>query len=266
MHFFTSASFDEANFSSGARFAGSKFDEGAGFDRAHFKGRAEFFGISVDGHFSLAGTVFEAVPDFIQARFAEAPRLDNFILASGAKHALFWWPSQNAETGDIAARYRALRALAFRGHDHDNERLFLKGEFRARRHTVDKWWHAAFWLGIGYDVLSDFGGSIMRPAYAGLASVIAFAGLYYAAVFASCGPTLTEAWDQALYVSLKNAMLLINWDGADLPKAADCLFQAKNDSTRFALALATMQITQKVCSAGLLFLFLLAVRNRFKIK
>jgi hypothetical protein len=254
------------SFSGNARFRGATFSKYATFAGAHFRQQADFTAIHGERAFNLSGATFDILPDFIQAHFDEAPRLDNLTLAGSVEGRGFWRPLLRASPADTPARYRALRRLAVQGHDHDNERRFLKREIRSRRYILDKPFHAAFWFGAGYDVLSDFGGSISRPFYWGLASVLAFAGLYYAIVFAGCGPTPAEAFDQALYLSLKNAVLLINWDGADIPKAAKCLADAKEASTRFALVLAAAQIVQKIWSAGLLFLFLLAVRNRFKIR
>jgi hypothetical protein len=82
------ASFEGANFADAARFASTTFSGGAWFDSATFEGNsffawagfakiASFYSIRGERGFDMAGTSFEAVPDFIQAHFEEAPRLDN---------------------------------------------------------------------------------------------------------------------------------------------------------------------------------------------
>lgn len=281
--FFGNADFGMAQFYRDANFFLAKFDQSASFAGAYFHGDAYFRAISGERSFSMGGVTFETVPNFIQAHFSEAPRLDDLTFGRSVEGGRFWrslrrtapathgffspaLAGSSDRSVNVNARYRALRRLAVQGHDHENERLFLRGEIRARRYILDKPWHAAFWFGIGYDVLSDFGSSIMRPVYWGLGSIIVFAGLYYAAVFAGCGQPPSQAIGEALYLSLKNAVLLISWDkAAEIPTASTCIESTMKGSIWSALALAAAQIAQKIWSAGLLFLFLLAVRNRFKI-
>ncbi len=102
---------------------------------------------------------------------------------------------------DDAARYRALKGLALKGHDHDSELSFFAGEIMCRRGVHDfalprpwrivcdwktdpekpcklvwrwkntefeKWpkiWPggARFWAGLLYETFSDFGRSLVRP-------------------------------------------------------------------------------------------------------
>ena len=82
------ARFDGASFSGVARFGGASFSGVARFDQSVFEGFTAFDGAdfaeavsfrAMDGRteFSLAGATFGAVPDFTQAHFAEAPRLDD---------------------------------------------------------------------------------------------------------------------------------------------------------------------------------------------
>jgi hypothetical protein len=259
-------SFNRSKFAGDAIFALASFEQSANFENTRFNGRANFRAINGQRNFSLEGVVFEDAPDFIQAHFNEPPRLDAVTLAQEAEGKGLWRSVRHPASADVVARYRALRRLTAQGHDHENERVFLKREIRARRHTLDRLWHAAFWFGLAYDVLSDFGASIARPFAWGVVSVFAFAGLYYALIFAGCGSAGGEGFYQALYLSLKNAVQLINWDGADIPQAAKCVEAAKEASTSFALFLTVVQLIQKIWSASLLFLFLLAVRNRFRIK
>ena len=170
------ARFDEATFTGGANFREVTFEgysvflqavfEGfTDFDRATFLGSASFRAIEAKSVFSLAGATFLAVPDFIQAHFAEAPRLDDSRIEPPR-----FWPITRARVKDnvlgnpdLAARWRALKRLAIQGHDHAREQAFFKGELKARRWSEDKPWHAVFWFGVFYQVLSDFGRSPWRP-------------------------------------------------------------------------------------------------------
>ena len=244
------------------------FDYFAAFRGTKFNGTADFRSVHSKGVFDIWGAQFALPPDFIQAHFDEAPAFDSVVVPlptffnAGYHYRQYdLWENAALRYRAAGARYRALRRLAVQGHDYDNERRFLKGEIRARRYFQDKPWVAAFWFGIGYDALSDFGDSIMRPAYWGLASIFAFAGLYYAAVFVNCGsPMPAEAFGEALYPSLKNAVVLISWDKAtEVSAGANCVELSMKTNIWGALSLALAQIAQKIWSAGLLFLFLLAV-------
>ncbi len=212
------AGFDGAKFKGYAGFVGATFEGVAWFDGAKFEGRtvfdhatfdkaADFGAIEAKTAFSLANATFRAVPDFIQAHFEEAPRLDNLsieprrlsspliprvkelikntiprvkeliknIRQDGVSNLL---KARFKGDPDLAARWRALKRLAIQGHDHAREQEYFKGELLARRWGEDKWNHLACWFGIAYQVLSDFGGSIVRPALWWLASVFVFAALY----------------------------------------------------------------------------------------
>jgi hypothetical protein len=213
------AAFENATFEGVARFGQASFHGATSFERARFLGPASFEAILSDRAFSLASADFRQVPDFIQAHFAESPRLDNSHFRPGlVEPGGFWgWPAR-ATTGlfkrlfhgdrDIPARWRALKRLAIEGHDHEREQHFFAMEQRSARFAGDwplplsplglktiakgeaeallqrcrRWawntlaalplafWRSAawagffrFWLGLLYQVTSDFGRSVLRP-------------------------------------------------------------------------------------------------------
>lgn len=186
--------FTKASFSGDVSFGLAEFHQFAYFVETHFSKDADFRAIRGERGFTLERSVFEKLPEFVQAHFSEAPRLDNLTLTSSVEGSQFWPSLRHPCAADVSARYRAIRRLAVQGHDTDNERLFLKGEIRARRLTLDKPWHALFWFGIAYDAFSDFGGAIARPILWGIALILAFAAVYYNLVFASCGQTRRKLW------------------------------------------------------------------------
>ena len=105
------------------------------YDHATFKGPASFKACQgkEGSSFSLADAVFLQVPDFIQASFQKAPRLDNVRVGVG----------EMERDKDMAARWRALRGLASDGHDHEREMDFFAGEVKAQRFVEDfpcPWW------------------------------------------------------------------------------------------------------------------------------
>jgi hypothetical protein len=71
------AIFRDAQFKKAASFALASFKQYASFASSRFGAEASFSAIRGERGFDMAGAKFEAVPDFIQAHFDEAPRLDN---------------------------------------------------------------------------------------------------------------------------------------------------------------------------------------------
>lgn len=171
------------------------------------------------------------------------------------------------------AKYRAICRLSIQGHDHENEAKAFKGEIRSKRGTEHKPWHAPFWFGILYDALSDFGRSMMRPFGIWLLSIPAFVTAYLfhagklSAFSASCADG-TSHWLKSLIFALKNAVLIVNWDRDQIRSAYACLYDLQPTELAFTVPTtnAIIQAFQSVWSAVLIFLFLLAVRNQFKIK
>ncbi|MGO9483794.1 MAG: hypothetical protein ACLPX9_04285, partial [Rhodomicrobium sp.] len=125
----------------------------------------------------MAGAVFEVVPDFIQAHFEEAPRLDNLSVGRKlprpkeldederkALNAPQRWYRRRLEKNqhyrrvaeaiatdsdlrNVPARWRALKRLAIQGHDTERELEFHSRELRSQRFTEDWPAPAAFWRG-----------------------------------------------------------------------------------------------------------------------
>jgi uncharacterized protein YjbI with pentapeptide repeats len=171
------AAFQEVNFLSGAYFEGTKFygpasfrlaefKNFASFEMAHFFSDTDFEAIKVDRAFDLSDVVFESVPNFNQAHFGEAPRLDNINVRSRMIEPL-WTPGASlgiwktivlgfkrfpkypwrAAAGiykrvfkarrDVPARWRALKRLAIQGHDTDRELEFHAQEVCSQRFAGD---------------------------------------------------------------------------------------------------------------------------------
>jgi len=175
VHFSGNAFFTQTVFFKTADFSLAKFDQYAGFDAAEFHGAANFNAMRGDKAFAMADAVFKVVPDFIQAHFEEAPRLDNVHVtvrmiracpdykprrdSDGRQIAPNWgertghaierwgsWPGRFAKGAwrrateadrDIPARWRALKRLAIQAHDQDREHAFFAGEVRSARFAGD---------------------------------------------------------------------------------------------------------------------------------
>lgn len=163
----------------------------------------------------------------------------------------------------------AMRRMAIQGADYDREQMSFKGELRSRRWTTDKPWHPGLWLGIVYDVFADCGRSIFRPALLWLLSVLAFAIIFVRVAdqggkgWAECIARGDAPFFKSLYVSGRNALVLSSGGKDDrITQAYRCLFgDTIPDGVSFVESFVQVPL-----SAVLIFLFLLAVKNRFKIK
>ncbi len=279
-HFRDIARFDQCVFSGTTWFHHALFDNDVWMGQVKFRGytdfykakfdqQSSFYGIQSDGAFILNAVFFRTIPDFTQASFQGTPRIDSAIIPP-----MEFFPTLEATVAqDLQARYRAIRQLAIAGHDHESEAKAFKAEMRAKRGTEHKWWHAPFWFGVIYDALSDFGQSIMRPFWIWGLSILVFSAAYLAHAgklatwSASCADG-TPYWLKSLVFALKNAILFVSWDREQVRSAYACLYDLQPSTTEFVVPVtnALIQTGQSVWSAILIFLFLLAVRNQFKIK
>lgn len=287
-------SFDKAKFSGGAWFNKATFSGDTWFEESGFGGYTQFNdarfekvggfrAIDSKSFFSLDGATFLAVPDFIQAHFAEAPRLDNTRIQPWRfrRPTLADLKNYFKADRDLSARWRALKRLAVQGHDHMHELEFFKNELKTRRWVTDRPWHAVFWFGLFYGWLSDFGRSIARPLIWWAASAYVFALLYLGATkppaLFNCLAGSGDPWRAALWISARKALLFFGLDSSDrLTQHYACLYGALPSATSGQLPagvylnvpdiVIAYGVAQHIISAALLFFLLLAVRNHFRIK
>jgi hypothetical protein len=169
--------FQKTRFDSAASFALCNFRQHASFEASRFGADASFEAIKGDRGFNMAHAVFDVVPDFIQAHFEEAPRLDNLEVGSklpelkdiededreklsrrGRWHRrgleksaryrrLFEAVATDSDLRNIPARWRALKRLAIQGHDTERELEFHARELRSQRFAEDWPLPLAFWRG-----------------------------------------------------------------------------------------------------------------------
>jgi hypothetical protein len=276
------AGFDGTNFDGNARFDGASFGGNAGFDDATFEKVASFRAMDGNKAFSLAGVVFNALPDFIQAHFREAPRLDNVRIEPRRFSWPTWSGAKASFKGDLdrTARWQALKRLAIQGHDHVREQLFFKGELKSRRWSTDYPWHALFWFGLIYQWLSDFGRSLVRPPVWWGVGIGVFAALYLgqhpavegreSAMSATCIAAPGVPWKAAVGLSLRNGLAVPNIKSNFTSNQIYlCLYGAKFGRPNLPMIpdrVSILGLVQNVFSGALIFLFLLALRNHFRIR
>ena len=256
------ARFKSATFSGDAQFRSATFQKFTAFGKATFAKEASFTGIKVDRAFDMTGARFKKVPSFNQADFKQAPDLD----AVDFPRPVFW---RRGEAG-LIPYYRAIRRMAIQSADYEREQMAFKGEVRSKRWTEHKWFHGAFLSGLAYDLFSDFGRSIARPFWIGAASLFVFAAIYlwnagvaFSEWGSACAGDGAYKALKAITLSFANALPLIGSSRSEVATE----FYTKCLALPHAPAWSPLlQIWQTLWSAVLLFLFLLALRNQFKIK
>lgn len=268
VQFHGDAVFSHAEFHGDAFFDSSSFESAAWFDNALFYSRAVFTAIKSGGAFDLGDAQFSKVPAFNQADFKQAPDLDKIRIPPRP----FWRGSDEK----LIPQYRALKRLAVQGYDYEREHMAFKGELRSRRWTTDKWWHPSLLLGILYDGVADCGRSIIRPLVAWAIVVALFSALYlaYAGVPVSswqntCASSPMQKWERAVSLSMSVGVPLIgNSRTEEVRLFYDCISQqlATPVTSMVPLSANVLQVIELVLSATLIFLFLLALKNQFKIK
>lgn len=256
------ALFQSTEFHDKAYFFQNNFVRRADFKEAVFKDDVYFQASKSESHFSLSGASFKKLPGFNQTSFQQAPDLDDVYFPRPP----FW------KIGDrrLVAGYRAMRRLAIQGHDYDREQMAFVGELRSRRWTTDRWYQPALWLGYIYDAVSDSGRSIARPFITWLVSIVIFGLVYWqmSGRIKNCSAAPDHPLIQAMLLSLKNALVGLSTSRDPRFLAAyDCLYGPPNTQAPIPISVTIIEMVAQIpASASLIFLFLLGVRNRFKIK
>ncbi len=294
--FGSDAEFMCALFANDIDFTQAIFASSAIFSITTFQKGADFVAIKGQSLFTLEDSAFSLVPDFQQAHFAEAPQLDNSRFDAACQKR--WWKRQKPRSAntDVTARWRTLKRLAVQGHDHERELLFLAEEIKSSRGTRDKMWPnplnllkrrqvwpggGRYWYGLLYQCLSNFGRSTLRPFLCWMV-VTGLSALFYSdystapnlgssseTTLAIVAPTCDPPID-ALYLSVHNGLVISGLGRTEkLAQSYACLYG--NSGIEKLIPIMPMMvvfvgIVQTIISAVLIFLFLLALRNYFRIK
>lgn len=259
-----------------ADFELAQFYKKVSFRRANFLKASSFEAIHAEGFFSLERATFQnQVPNFNQAHFVEAPRLDNIELEDEVPPGNFKKSITTFIHPDIKARYQALKRLAVQAHDHESEQRFWAGVLRSDRslRTEDGGWNrrslfSAFWWGnIAYGFFSDYGRSIVRPLGTLLVLVILMTSLH---LFISKKPLTYENTFSAGYISTSKSIFNLGADPTKrsiLKEKYNALYGVtENQTPNIPKSILIAEMGQTLLSAIFIFLTLLGVRNNFKMK
>ena len=270
--------FNNATFKSSVQFIEAIFEGSIHFDKISFLGGAYFSAVQSKSEFTTAGSEFMEVPNFQQATFVQAPRLDNVKIGPQLSH---WGKVKEFFTKDALekeGRWRALKRLAVQGHDHASEQLFFRGEFLARHGVADRFRRASFWVGVFYQLFSDFGRSLLLPLMWWAVGVLIFT-LVYLGYHLSCGEWLSSEcvagtgnpWISALGLSVHKSLPAVSGFGFGdkIQQFHVCLYGVYSENPfrpEIPNTVAFLGVLQVLFSSVMIFLFLLAVRNHFRIK
>ncbi len=259
------------------------FERAVIFDDATFEYESDFVAIQAKSLFSITGVTFKGIPDFSQADFKQAPQLDQAHFLEGKR-----MPNRDSDFDPLArsrgsenekielpARYRALKRLAIQSHDFRNELDFHAEELKARRGVIDFPFGrgmGSYWFGIIYEITSDFGRSLLRPLVCWLVLLVLSASAYFAAQLVR--PDHCSSIESAAYIAIRKGIAIVNTEAAEKTKQAyACLYGNEATSVAGSIPIAVVPyvveavaITQTLVSGALLFLLILALRNRFRIR
>ena len=249
------AIFFGAMFQMDACFAGASFLRTANFSESTFMEVADFSGCEFTGPVTLAESQFSASPpDFRNTLFKLHVTLHDMHVGTPSEHA-----------GEHADRYRRLKELAATARDHDRAQAFFANEMRAKRgYETRGLARLPNWI---YQVLSHYGKSLLRPALALLATWLVAAAVYFLLACGWCAVSRDSwraAWETlaaALYYSALMLVPALPMSRPRLSALEDTLF----GSDSLHLAVWIVSTLESVAGIVLLFLFGLALRNRFRI-
>ncbi len=281
------SSFKECQFEGDALFREGHFDASVSLAGARFKAGADFSALQSKAAFVLAKASFAVLPNFLEASLLDPPRFDNMVIADPVKRFLRWKEEAVPDPRrfltfmkvcadpDASAKYRCLKKLAFEAQDLAGEQEFFAQEFRCRRFWLDKPFGrgaARFWFGWVYGGVSDFGRSLVRPFLLWILSILVFAIYFFAegtgAGWTRCVVGSSDPISEALYLSFRNAFLKIDWnDAVNARRALGCLYGVEFGATPvLSPGVASMSLVEAFVSAGLILLFLLALRNLLRLR
>ena len=231
--------------------------------------------LSVGGTAIFLDSTFHKAPDFTNSKLDRAPDISEIEVLTFKEWKLWFWPWWKADEnlyGDgLAAKFRKLKAMALAANDHEKDGEFFAYEMLAKRgYEAGSSGLIPLFINWLYFIFSNFGQSYVRPAIAlGLNFFIFFV---INAITAAPFLKPTDLSSFAFWQSFKNMIPFLN---------SLIRFASRPDEFKSTYELAFNQLQSKGASieffinAGifqnfigliLLFLFLLGLRNKFRLK
>ncbi len=241
--------------------------------KTYFREAVDFSRLDVKGTASFSGSCFDKVPDFRDAKFDRPPEVAGMVVPPPKLEGR----TQLAADPDDVAKFRKLKAMALVANDHEKDGEFFAGEMLAKRGTETKGVAGLLFNSL-YWKISDFGQSFTLPVYWMFRAILLFAALNVAVISIGMPATLAtissrfDAMAFSTFLSLKNAIPLLGslFRFAPAPEGHKGWFQTYYETLKAHPAtvdwLIGLGVVENIIGAVLLFLFLLALRNRFRLK
>ncbi len=269
------AIFGQATFSGVAVFLYATFSGGAIFSWATFSGVTVFLGAqfqqqSLFINMKLLDVAKEIPCDFRQTYFHLPPLVDDFP----SDVAQFIKANKSIERDkefykDCEAKFRALKQLAERNNHHQKTLEFYGCELYCQRQACGGWHKPKNWVSYFYGLLSGYGLSLWRPTLLWL--TVMFSSIYIQAHYddriSCCPETIHISWERlGFYV----APSMPPFVGKPLyqKEVRHRLYKNKVDKDlngQLPTFNRVVRFFQSLITFITLFLFGLALRNRFKI-
>jgi uncharacterized protein YjbI with pentapeptide repeats len=244
-------------FNKRADFSGAKFGE-ADFRKAHFKNVVTFEKAKFDGWTTFAGARFEMAPRFHDATLYPET---TFV---GARY-------DQADNAATAAAYRTLKNKMEGLRNRTQEGIFYALEQRSELKSGAGSWDKRF-LSWCYDVLSDYGNSVLRPIVALFVLCTLFGLSYFGLALETDRPAvvsqLASNWQQ-----VTEALTIFTLQQVVRPFAVWAITPIDLTSPliallfqKYGLLVRLVATMQSLLSLVTIALALFAVRRRFKME
>lgn len=249
--------------------------EGSLFVKSIFRGAADFSRLEVKGTTSLSGSEFHQIPDFTDAKLDRPPDIAGMVVPQPETQKDKWWQFRRAVNSNDVIKLRKLKSMALDASDHEKD-----GEFFAKEMLAKRGWETKNFPGLLFNtiywILSDFGQSFVWPVLWMVASIYSFFCAYLGVINWQLGtyalPPSSDERLVAFSLSVFNFRPMLGglFRFAKTPKIHDSEFTLAYgrlaDKGLDVDLMVWLNVLQNIIGAVLLFLFLLALRNKFRLK
>ena len=243
---------------------------GSFYVNSHFHGEVNLERLEIAGTASFSGARFNVLPNLRDSKFDRPPEVAGMVVPAPKLKKDKWWHFARADDDKDVAKYRKLKAMALAANDLEKDGEFFSYEMLATRGgETDTATGLIF--NTTYHWLSDFGQSFILPLIWMLASFVGFAIAYDLVIgrMVSHAERMTFVWEHSFknFVPLFTSLFKIGDrpDGHKTPY--DLAFENLKDISTDAIdTIMALAFIQQFIGVVLLFLFLLALRNKFRLK
>ncbi len=267
-HFSVYVRFNKTQFDTFARFSEVHFGGHASFSEAQFSGNTDFSYTNWEGKSIFLATQFEAVCNFKNSKFEIVPNYNfaSFVQPPHISNMSVKPLYDKTELG-LVERYRKIKEMAIQSKDFENELKYFGLETNAKAFLPETSWSQKNFI-LAYKEISNFGKSLSRPVISLFLFLFAMSVINGGYILLANNISKECSEDKLEYVStvvqytLSEASPLFKLTPKRAIEIETCLFEHKASDLRNSL----WRILHLLPTTLFLFLFGLAVRNKFKIR